>query len=65
MIRKPATHLAVTLTAVNLVGYSAMAGPLAAAEMAIRYGWRFHGDVMLQTVVILVLLVKRNPNAGR
>ncbi|HHT89460.1 MAG: methionine ABC transporter permease [Bacillota bacterium] len=58
----PALILAVTLTAVNLVGYSAMAGAIGGGglgDLAIRYGYqRFRGDIMLQTVVILVLLVQ-------
>lgn len=58
----PALVLAVTLTAVNLVGYSAMAGAVGGGglgDLAIRYGYqRFRGDVMLQTVVILVVLVQ-------
>src|SRR5690554_1541518 len=58
----PALVLAVTVTAVNLVGYSAMAGAIGGGglgDLAIRYGYqRFRGDVMLQTVAILVLLVQ-------
>ena len=58
----PALILAVTLTAVNLVGYSAMAGAIGGGglgDLAIRYGYqRFRGDIMLQTVVILVVLVQ-------
>lgn len=58
----PALVLAVTLTAVNLVGYSAMAGAIGGGglgDLAIRYGYqRFRGDIMLQTVVILVVLVQ-------
>lgn len=58
----PALILAVTLTAVNLVGYSAMAGAIGGGglgDLAIRYGYqRFRGDIMLQTVVILVIVVQ-------
>lgn len=58
----PALVLAVTLTAVNLVGYSAMAGAIGGGglgDLAIRFGYqRFRGDIMLQTVVILVVLVQ-------
>ena len=54
--------LAVTLTAVNLVGYSAMAGSIGGGglgDLAIRYGYqRFRGDIMLLTVIILVVLVQ-------
>lgn len=58
----PALVMAVTLTAVNLVGYSAMAGAVGGGglgDLAIRFGYqRFRGDIMLQTVVILVVLVQ-------
>ena len=58
----PALVLAITLTAVNLVGYSAMAGSIGGGglgDLAIRYGYqRFRGDIMLITVIILVILVQ-------
>jgi D-methionine transport system permease protein len=58
----PALALAVTVTAVNLVGYSAMAGAIGGGglgDLAIRYGYqRFRGDIMVQTIAILVLLVQ-------
>lgn len=58
----PALVMAVTLTAVNLVGYSAMAGAVGGGglgDLAIRFGYqRFRGDIMLQTVVILIVLVQ-------
>lgn len=58
----PALVLAITLTAVNLVGYSAMAGSIGGGglgDLAIRYGYqRFRGDIMLTTVIILVVLVQ-------
>ena len=58
----PALVLAITLTAVNLVGYSAMAGSIGGGglgDLAIRYGYqRFRGDIMLATVVILVVMVQ-------
>ncbi len=58
----PSLVLAVTVTAVNLVGYSAMAGAIGGGglgDLAIRYGYqRFRGDVMLQTIAILVVLVQ-------
>ncbi len=64
----PALVLAVTLTAVNLVGYSAMAGSIGGGglgDLAIRYGYqRFRGDIMLATVVILVILVQGTQMMG-
>lgn len=58
----PGLILGFTLTAVNLVGYSAMAGTIGGGglgDLAIRFGYqRFRGDVMLYTVIILVVLVQ-------
>lgn len=58
----PALVLGVTITSVSLVSYSAMAGAIGAGglgDLAIRYGYqRFRGDVMLQTVIVLVVLVQ-------
>lgn len=58
----PAIIAGLTLTLINLVGYSAMAGAIGGGglgDIAIRYGYqRFKPDVMLITVVILVLLVQ-------
>lgn len=52
----------ITLTLVNLVGYSAMAGLVGGGglgKVAIQYGYqRFNGFIMLVTVVLLVLLVQ-------
>src|SRR5690554_5300524 len=51
-----------TITAITLVGYSAMAGAIGGGglgDLAIRYGYqRFRTDVMLVTVAVLVLLVQ-------
>lgn len=51
-----------TITAITLVGYSAMAGAVGGGglgDLAIRYGYqRFRTDVMLVTVAVLVLLVQ-------
>lgn len=64
----PALVLGVTITTVSLVGYSAMAGAIGGGglgDLAIRYGYqRFRGDIMLQTVVILVLLVQAIQTVG-
>ena len=53
---------AATLTAINLVGFSAMAGFVGGGglgDVAIRYGYqRFQPDVMFATVVIMVILVQ-------
>lgn len=65
---KPSLILGATLTAINLVGYSTMAGAIGGGglgDLAVRYGYqRFRGDVMLITVVVLVLLVQAVQMAG-
>jgi D-methionine transport system permease protein len=51
-----------TLTLINLVGYSAMAGAIGGGglgDLAIRYGYqRFEPSVMLLTIVVLIGLVQ-------
>lgn len=58
----PALINSLTVTLVNLVGYSAMAGAIGGGglgDLAIRYGYqRFETSVMLITVIILLLLVQ-------
>lgn len=64
----PALLLGFTLTAINLVGYSAMAGAIGGGglgDIAIRYGYqRFRNDVLLETVVILIILVQVTQSLG-
>lgn len=60
--------LGATITAISLVGYSAMAGAIGGGglgDLAIRYGYqRFQGDVMLATVLVLLGLVQVVQLAG-
>jgi D-methionine transport system permease protein len=53
---------AITVTAITLVNYSAMAGVVGGGglgDLAIRYGYqRFQPEVMLITVVLLILIVQ-------
>ena len=53
---------AVTITAITLTNYSAMAGTVGGGglgDLAIRYGYqRFNITIMLVTVIILILLVQ-------
>lgn len=53
--------LGVTITFVNVIGYSAMAGVVGGGglgDLAIRYGYhRFDSEVMLSTILVLVVLV--------
>ena len=52
----------VTLTMINLIGYSAMAGTIGGGglgDLAIRYGYqRFKIDIMISTIIVLITLVQ-------
>ena len=58
----PSLVSGVTLTIINLIGYSAMAGAIGGGglgDLAIRYGYqRFRGDIMLVAVIIILVLVE-------
>ena len=58
----PSTILGVTLTIVNLIGYSAMAGSIGGGglgDLAIRYGlYRYQTDVMIVSVIVIIILVQ-------
>jgi len=59
---RPGLIAAVTVTAIVLVDYTAMAGVIGGGglgDLAIRFGYqRFQTDVMVVTVALLVLLVQ-------
>ncbi|MCQ1835580.1 methionine ABC transporter permease [Neorhizobium galegae] len=65
---KSGLTLALTLTLVSLVGYSAMVGAVGGGglgDLGIRYGYqRFMPDVMLAVVVVLIVLVQAIQSAG-
>ncbi len=65
---KPGIAMALTLTAVSLIGYSAMVGAVGGGglgDLGIRYGYqRFMPDVMLAVVVVLIVLVQAVQSAG-
>jgi D-methionine transport system permease protein len=65
---RPGITLALTLTIVSLVGYSAMVGAVGGGglgDLGIRYGYqRFMPDVMLVVVVVLIVLVQAVQSAG-
>ncbi|MDR6817149.1 D-methionine transport system permease protein [Neorhizobium sp. 2083] len=65
---KPGLTLALTLTLVSLVGYSAMVGAVGGGglgDLGIRYGYqRFMPDVMLAVVVVLIVVVQAIQSAG-
>ena len=58
----PSLISGVTLTIINLIGYSAMAGAIGGGglgDLAIRYGYqRFRSDVMFVSVVVILVLVE-------
>ena len=58
----PGLVLGITMVAVSLISYSAMAGAVGGGglgDLAIRYGYqRFRGDIMLITVLVLVVMAK-------
>lgn len=58
----PSLVSGVTLTIINLIGYSAMAGTIGGGglgDLAIRYGYqRFRSDVMLAAVIVTIILVE-------
>lgn len=64
----PGIVLGLTLAAVSLVGYSAMAGAVGGGglgDFGIRYGYqRFRPEMMLVVVVVLILLVQAVQTVG-
>ena len=58
----PSLVSGITLTIINLIGYSAMAGAIGGGglgDLAIRYGYqRFRTDVMIASVVVLLVMVE-------
>ncbi len=58
----PGIVAGITLTAVSLIGYSAMAGIVGGGgigDLAIRFGYyRYEDGIMMVTVTILILLVQ-------
>ena len=64
----PSLASGVTLTIINLIGYSAMAGAIGGGglgDLAIRYGYqRFRTDIMIAAVVIILVLVEAIQFAG-
>lgn len=58
----PGLILGFTLTVINVIGYSAMAGAIGGGglgDLAIRFGFhRFQTDVMIAAVVVIIVLVQ-------
>ncbi len=64
----PSLVLGLTLTIINILGYSAMAGAIGGGglgDLAIRYGYqRFQTDVLIATIIVLILMVELIQFAG-
>lgn len=64
----PSILSGITLTIINLIGYSAMAGALGAGglgNLGIRYGFqRFQTDIMIVTVIVLIIVVQALQSLG-
>jgi D-methionine transport system permease protein len=64
----PSLVSGLALTMINLIGYSAMAGAIGGGglgSLAINYGYyRFHANVMIAAVVVILLLVEIIQLAG-
>lgn len=58
----PSLVLGITLTIINIIGYSAMAGAIGGGglgDLAIRYGYhRFQTDVMIAAVIVIIIIVQ-------
>lgn len=59
---KPGLITGLTITAISLIGYSAMAGTIGGGgigDLAIRYGYyRYDNTVMFTTVILLIVIVQ-------
>lgn len=64
----PSIILNWAVVAINLIGYSAMAGAVGGGglgDLAIKYGYnRYQTDVMFYSVVVLIVIVQVIQNAG-
>jgi D-methionine transport system permease protein len=64
----PSLIMGLTLTIINLIGYSAMAGAIGGGglgDLAIRYGYqRFQTDVLIWTIIVLVIIVQVIQSSG-
>lgn len=60
--------LGITITLINIIGYSAMAGTVGGGglgDLAFRYGYqRFQNDVMFATIIVLIILVQMIQSVG-
>lgn len=58
----PSIVLGITLTIINIIGYSAMAGSIGGGglgDLAIRYGYyRFDTEVLIVSVIVIIIMVQ-------
>lgn len=58
----PSMVLGITLTIINIIGYSAMAGAIGAGglgDLALRFGYyRFQGDIMVVAIIVIIIFVQ-------
>lgn len=64
----PALIQAITMTAITLINYSAMAGTVGGGglgDLAIRYGYqRFNVSVIIATIIVLIMMVQLLQTSG-
>ncbi|MGC9372726.1 MAG: methionine ABC transporter permease [Thermovirgaceae bacterium] len=64
----PSLVLGETLTVINIIGYSAMAGAIGGGglgDLAVRYGFhRFQTDVLIAAVIVIIVMVQAIQAAG-
>jgi D-methionine transport system permease protein len=64
----PSLVLGQTLTVINIIGYSAMAGAIGGGglgDLAVRYGFhRFQTDVLIAAVIVIIAMVQAIQGAG-
>jgi D-methionine transport system permease protein len=64
----PSLVLGQTLTVINIIGYSAMAGAIGGGglgDLAVRYGFhRFQTDVLIAAVIVIIVMVQAIQGAG-
>lgn len=64
----PSLVLGETLTVINIIGYSAMAGAIGGGglgDLAVRYGFhRFQTDVLIAAVIVIIVMVQVIQGAG-
>ena len=64
----PSIISGLTLTVINIIGYSAMAGSIGGGglgDVAIRYGYqRYETEIMIVTVILLIIIVQALQSLG-